>query len=45
MSHYLEMKILHALVVPHIKNVVIKRFGAHEAEIGLTAISLFESAR
>ena len=46
-SHQLESarKIFHELDVHHVKKVVIKRFCAQEAEMSLTAISSFQSAR
>ena len=39
-----EKKIFHELVVHHVQKVGIKRFWAHDAEMRLTAISLFQSA-
>ena len=40
-----EKKIFHELDVHHVYKVGIKRFWTQEAEISLTAISLFESVR
>ena len=40
-----EKKIFHQLDVHHDYKVGIKRFSAQEAEMSLTAISSFESAR
>ena len=40
-----EKKIFHELDIHHVKKVGIKRFCAEEAEMGLTAFSLLESAR
>ena len=49
MSHQLprigEKKIFHELDVHHVYKEGMKRFWAQEAEMSLTAISLFESAR
>ena len=40
-----EKKIFHQLDVHHVYKEGMKRFWAQEAEMSLTAISLFESAR
>ena len=40
-----EKKIFHQLDVHHVKKVGIKGFWAQEAEMSLTTISSFESAR
>ena len=40
-----EKKFFHELDVHHVYKEGIKRFWAQEAEMSLTAISLFESAR
>ena len=40
-----EKKIFHETDVHHVYKVEIKRFCAQEAEMSLTAISSFESAR
>ena len=40
-----EKKIFHELDVQHVQKVGFKRFGAKEAEMSLTAMSLLESAR
>ena len=40
-----EKKIFHELDIHHVQKVGIKRFGAHEAEMTLTANTSLESAR
>ena len=40
-----EKKIFHELDVDHVENDGIKGFWAHQAEMSLTGISSFESAR
>ena len=40
-----EKKIFHEIDVHHVQKVGIKRFWAQEAEMSLTAISLFQQAR